>query len=161
MKRSVELAPLSREHHAALALAKQARRYGAVDAANAEDDAATRSFMDNLVETFARELEPHFRIEESILLPALRDVLDVAGVQEAGAVQRTLYEHAQLRALSDRIGRYEIAALRSFGEAMEAHVRFEERELFPLVESVLSAGVLATIASAIRIQAGHFKENEI
>lgn len=141
MKRSVALAPLSREHHAALSLAKQARRFAAQDVT--DDD--VRRFRERLAETFATALAPHFRIEESTLLPALR----AAG--EEGRVERTLSEHAELRALCDRIGcgRYDAALLSSFSDAMEAHVRFEERELFPLAESVLAAESLAAVGAII------------
>lgn len=135
MKRSATLKQLSREHHTALVLAKRAQRL------SRESAEAAKGFMRQLVETFAIELEPHFRIEEATLLPALQNV------NESRAVQRTLAEHAELRALSERIGKQDYTALHRFGEALEAHVRFEERELFPLAEAGLSPDVLAAVGS--------------
>ena len=135
MKRSAALKQLSREHHTALVLAKRAQRL------SRESAEAAKVFMHQLVETFAIELEPHFRVEEAILLPALQNV------NESRAVQRTLAEHAELRALSERIGKQDYTALHRFGEALEAHVRFEERELFPLAEAGLSPDVLAAVGS--------------
>ena len=135
MKRSAALKQLSREHHTALVVAKRAQRL------SRESAEAAKVFMHQLVETFAIELEPHFRVEEAILLPALQNV------NESRAVQRTLAEHAELRALSERIGKQDYTALHRFGEALEAHVRFEERELFPLAEAGLSPDVLAAVGS--------------
>ena len=80
MKRSAALKQLSREHHTALVLAKRAQRL------SREDVEATKGFMHQLVETFAIELEPHFRAEETVLLPALQSI------NEGRAVQRTLAE---------------------------------------------------------------------
>ena len=40
----------------------------------------------------------------------------------------------------------EAAGLARFGTALEAHVRFEERELFPLAEAVLTPRELARCA---------------
>jgi hemerythrin-like domain-containing protein len=40
--------------------------------------------------------------------------------------------------------------LRSFGILLDAHIRFEERELFPLIESTLSAGTLSEIEKKLK-----------
>lgn len=133
MKRGPALTRLSREHHSALVLAKRAQRVGA---AGGE---ATWRFMGHAVDTFERELEPHFRVEETLLLPLLTD----AG--EIEAVRRTLDEHEGLRALRNRLRARDAACLRPFGDALEAHVRFEERELFALAESLLTPEALAIL----------------
>lgn len=39
------------------------------------------------------------------------------------------------------------ASLLSFGLQLEAHVRLEERELFPLAEAILPVNVLAAVAA--------------
>lgn len=129
MKRHPALAGLSREHHLALALAKRAKQ-AMVDAS----EAAT---------TFARKIEPHFLIEERILLPALEE----SG--QAAQAARTLEEHHALRESADRLAMGGIDELRKFGELLERHVRFEERELFPLIESALAQGMLERIGQAI------------
>ena len=135
MKRSKPLIQLSREHHAALVLAKRAQRLAGHETVEAS------TFMRQLAGVFAQELEPHFRIEEKLLLPALSN---------AGAVdiaQRTLAEHEELRELLQRIDQDSPAtiSLQDFGVLLEKHVRFEERELFPLAESLLPAEVLAAL----------------
>ena len=133
MKRSAALTRLSREHHLALVLAKRAQ------AMNMENMAAACLFMTQAFETFTRALEPHFRAEESVLLPALES----AG--QIGLVRRTQSEHEELRRLAGRLEANDATSLRRFGELLEAHVRFEERDLFALAEAVLTPEALALI----------------
>jgi len=139
VKRSEELIALTREHHAALVLARRAI-VAPRNAAQALELAAA------LPEIFARELEPHFLIEEQKLLPPLRD----AG--ESALTARTLDQHQQLRGLARAIGDGDVAGLVSFGLLLEAHVRFEERQLFPLAEAVLSAAALAAVAAGVVVK---------
>lgn len=51
--------------------------------------------------------------------------------------QRTLAEHQQLRVFRDGLHLNNIESLGRFGKCLTAHVRFEERELFVVLESVL------------------------
>ena len=126
MKRSPVLQPLSREHHTALTLAKACER-----AAQLRDEELVVKTCQRAIRAYADELEPHFQIEEQSLLPLLRSA------EMQPLVQRTLADHQQLRALLDGLRQNNIEALDSFGKCMSAHVRFEERELFPAVESLL------------------------
>lgn len=125
MKRSTALTQLSREHHLALVLAKRAQSL------NMDNKEAVLRLMAQIVETFARELEPHFQLEEDWLLPALSK----AGA--TGIVRRTLTEHAEVRRLANQIKLEEFGSVPCFGAALAAHVRFEERELFALAEALL------------------------
>lgn len=133
MKRANALADLSREHHTALVWASRAVRVASADGH------AAAEVMSALIAVFERELEPHFKIEEAGLLPALHEAGEVA------LVERTLAEHRQLRATMLRIRDGEAAALAVFGKALQAHVRFEERELFPLAEQRLAPARLAAL----------------
>jgi hemerythrin-like domain-containing protein len=133
MKRNPGLIRLSREHHTALVLAKRARHMPG------EMTDVTARFMAEVVATFARELEPHFQAEENALLPAL------GRAGRTDLAERTLAEHEALRALVRRLAAGDIASIGQFGQALEAHVRFEERELFCAAESVLTSEALALI----------------
>jgi len=126
MKRHAELLELSREHHGALKLARDARR--AADSAAADE---IERLAQRVVDTFAAELDPHFRVEEEGLLPFL------ATAGESALVQRTLAEHLELRALAFAMQRPEAATLRRFADLLAAHVRFEERELFETAQTRL------------------------
>lgn len=122
MKRSAFLITLSREHHTALVWAKRAQR-GSEGAA---------ALMPALVGLFERELAPHFAAEEADLLPLLH------AHGQAALAERTLAEHAALRAEAGRLRDGCEAAVAPFGRALADHVRFEERELFPVIESILA-----------------------
>jgi hemerythrin-like domain-containing protein len=125
VKRHRLLRPLSDDHHQALALARRARRA----AEGAQDAAALAKAWREVVERFAAELEPHFRVEERWLFPELESAGEVTGVARARA------DHARLRELARGGGGADAA--RELGELLERHVRFEERELFPSAERLL------------------------
>lgn len=125
MKRSVTLQPLSREHHTALTLAKACGR-----AAQSGDAEQVHKVCQRVIRVFADELEPHFQVEEQTFLPLLH------GAENQQLAQRTLADHQQLRALLDGLRQNDAHALELFGERLSAHVRFEERELFPALEEL-------------------------
>lgn len=126
MKRSPTLQPLSREHHTALVLARSCER-----AAQSGDQALVSQTCQRVIGAFTDELEPHFRIEEETLLPLLQST------ETDPLRQRTLADHQQLRGLLGALGKNDTGALASFGKCLYAHVRFEERELFPVIEHLL------------------------
>jgi len=128
MKRSPALLKLSREHHTALSLALRIEK--------AADPAAQNAVQAMLPGLFRSELEPHFQEEENSLLPRL----SLAG--ENGLVDRTLQEHAVLRALVERIADADLSALPTFAKLLREHVRFEERDLFMIAQRVLPADYL-------------------
>src|SRR5665647_1830477 len=126
MKRSAILQPLSREHHTALTLAKACGR-----AAKSGDGVLVRSTCQRVILAFSNELDPHFQFEEQSLLPLLQSTATQA------LIERTLADHQQMRGLLDALRQNDAVALESFGKCLSAHVRFEERELFPVLESLL------------------------
>ncbi|MGC2048080.1 MAG: hemerythrin domain-containing protein [Gallionella sp.] len=126
MKRSTVLQPLSREHHTALTLAKASER-----AARSGDEALVSQVCQRVIRAFSNELEPHFQFEEVSLLPLL------SSTTAQPLVERTLADHQQLRGLLDVLRQNDAVALDSFGKCLSAHVRFEERELFPVLEGLL------------------------
>lgn len=130
MQRDPALVPLARDHHAALVLARRASRATAAEAA---------ALAAELAAWFAAELDAHFQLEEARLLPAL------AARGAAEAVARTEAEHGTLRALAARLAAGDDAALASFGTALNAHVRYEDRELFPLAEALIPSAELAAV----------------
>jgi hemerythrin-like domain-containing protein len=146
VKRSPELAPLSRDHHQALEVALRLRRADESTVAEAEA---------HFSEFWHQAGQRHFEIEERLLLPAIsRD--DAEWADAAGRVER---EHEQIRAAASELlqsptpGATERA--HSLGELLNGHVRFEERELFPMLEERLPAAELKSLGAAIeRAEAG-------
>ena len=130
MKRSPELAPLSRDHQVALEHALRLRR------ATGDDVRAT---VERFLAFFATEGERHFHQEEELLLPHVPpDARPLA--------DRMCAEHAEIRRRARLVGETpEPAAAAELGQLLHDHVRFEERELFPLLEGVVPAEVLDEI----------------
>ncbi len=141
MKRNPSLAILSREHHTALVWAKRAQRA----ALNAGERPA---FISGLRALFAAEIEPHFQAEEQLLLPDM----ERAGAEEAAA--RIRREHAELRQLVAAMTVEDDIVIARFAALFDAHVRFEERELFAQAESLLSESLLASIARRLASRRG-------
>lgn len=136
MKRAEALRPLSREHLVALLAAKKLR-----EAADLEE--AARVFLG----FWEGEGQRHFRVEEEVLLPtwAMHAEVDRPGVA------RMLDEHLAIRreALRLAAGMASLDEARDLGRLLHDHVRFEERQLFPLIEDALEADGLSRLAAAI------------
>jgi hemerythrin-like domain-containing protein len=138
VKRHPHLHPLSDDHHGALVLA---RRIGSAARRDAEGEALKQAW-DDLRRGFARELEPHFRVEEAWLFPQL------VSAGESALVERARADHARLRELVRTEPALGVAA--QFAELLRRHVRFEERELFPRAETVLALSALEDAGRAAR-----------
>ena len=124
MKRTAELAPLSRDHHVALEHALRLRR------ASEDDVAAVVAAVLAFLLTDGRA---HFAQEEDVLVPAVPD-------EYADLARRMQAEHHEILCRAEGLGRRpDVASARELGELLSRHVRFEERELFPLLERRLSA----------------------
>jgi len=95
---------------------------------------------ENMKQHFALELEPHFRVEEEWLFPQLEAAGEPVLVAQARA------DHARLRELVRTEPAPRLA--REFSELLHHHVRFEERELFPRAESLLSLRALEAAGRA-------------
>jgi hemerythrin-like domain-containing protein len=127
VKRTVELAPLSRDHHVALAHALQLRRAS-------EDDVA--AVVAAFVAFLVTDGRAHFAQEEQLLAP------QVPG-DRADLARRMRSEHEEILRRAEALGRRpDVASARELGELLGRHVRFEERELFPLLERRLSSAHL-------------------
>jgi len=130
IRRDPRLHGLSHEHHHALVLVRTLRK-AVADPSRLE--AAGEQLDRALVDT----LEPHFLVEERLLLPGL------AAAGEHELVRRTEADHAFLRA---QAGARSVEALAAFADRLEAHVRFEERQLFGAAERTLDEATLAALA---------------
>lgn len=130
MRRHPALIPLSHDHHHALAQALRLRR---------ADDVTAGAVRDAFLTYAAADLEPHFQVEE-------RALERIASMVESPAIvraqERMLADHATLRGCIEQLranddGAPSAVDLVALGEALATHVRFEERELFELLQRVL------------------------
>ena len=136
MKRAEALQPLSRDHLKALQAAKALREAADADAARAE-----------FLEFWDGHGAHHFRVEEEVLLPWWARYAPV----DRPAISRMLEEHLEIRRQALRLaaGEASLAELRSLGDLLHDHVRFEERQLFPAIEGSLGEEHLAKLVPAV------------
>lgn len=121
MKRSQGLQALSREHHAALSLARRILK--------PESDLLALAAQ---AKESTGALLAHFQEEEEKFLSDLPEALP-------DMWQRLVNEHLYLRACLQDIEDGKPECLNEFANALIAHVRFEERELFPAFEGLFAS----------------------
>lgn len=149
MKRSEELKSLSHDHHHGLVHAHRMQKAAAGDGANPVEDTA-RAFL----EFWQKDASAHFRKEEEVLLPVAARYGEDIGREP---ITEMLRDHAVIRGLvmglSDEItgGGVEPETLRTIGERLEAHIRLEERVVFPLIEESLPEAALAEVAARLEV----------
>jgi len=136
MKRIAELRDLSDDHHLGLVIARRCKEAGREDSTRPPE-----ALWAELLDAFASHLEPHFQIEERHLLPALE------AIGEASLASRIRDDHAALRALRESTP-IDRALLRRFGELLESHIRYEERQVFEATQDRLPDDALHAIAAA-------------
>lgn len=139
MKRSNELAVLSREHHVALELGLRLQR---------ATDADVETVTQEALQFWREEGREHFRLEEELLLPAF--------ARHAGAddedVVRVLVAHVDIRRrIGDLKTGLAVEDLHALGERLRDHVRHEERTLFGRIEAALSPEELSAVGSALQL----------
>jgi hemerythrin-like domain-containing protein len=133
VQRDHRLQGLSSDHHHALVLARDIQ-------ARPSDGTADAGLALRVAREFAQDLEPHFAVEEQLLLPAVR------GLGEHDLAEEVLADHAFLRAHATAIADGLTAGLDAFAARLVQHVRLEEGELFPLCEQRLPALTLDKVA---------------
>jgi iron-sulfur cluster repair protein YtfE (RIC family) len=149
VKRAAELRSLSEDHHHGLVNARRLRQAASGEGTIREE--VVRTFL----ELWQKDTSVHFRREEEVLLPVLaRHGGDLA--QEP--VVKMLNQHARIRGLvmelSDQAmhGSVRPETLQGIGEQLEAHIRLEEREVFPIIEDVLPKEGLKELGSRLKVQ---------
>ena len=108
------------------------------------------------VEFFDAEAISHFREEEELLFPLLVEV----SATVPDLLQRVLVEHIQIHCLVRRL-RLDLKSstvgagiMLEVGERLEAHIRLEEKQLFPLIEQVVPASMLVELTFPPRRRGG-------
>ncbi len=133
MKRAPELKVLSSDHHRALVIARKAKK------TDLEKISQTFGLWREIEAYYKHELETHLHKEEKYLVPHLE------AIQEVTLVNRLKNEHESLRRYFKPGASRTNESLSSFGDLLEKHVRFEERELFNIAQTLLSQETLTKI----------------
>ena len=146
MKRHKALYNLSHEHQHALALALKLKYPKKPLSSIPEEEVPLLS--KELTDVFENVLRKHFANEEKCLVP---------GFEMNELMRRMLEEHVKLvglyRKITDNPEKWDSKTLRDklslFGELLELHIRFEERELFPMIEETLTEEELVELGKKL------------
>jgi len=129
LKRHAALIPFSREHHHSLLLGWKIRK-GLDKGVSVE---RIKKYTDWF---FENHIEPHFEEEEKYVFPVLGD--------EHPQIKKVLAEHRRLKQLFNKKKDIE-KSLYHIEEELDRHIRFEERELFQLIQKEATSSELQKI----------------
>jgi hemerythrin-like domain-containing protein len=139
------LIPLTHDHHHALA---QARRLH--DVSKTEDVTERRNLANDFLNFYFGRAVRHFHEEEELFAPLIDD--PQAGDLILRAVADHLRLHALVRTMKRQLtdGEADQETLGHISRILTEHVRFEEKELFPLIERLIPEDQLQNLATAGR-----------
>lgn len=131
IKRSEQLAPLSREHHDGLLFAWKIKQ-------GLENKTSNDQLRNYTMWYWRNHIKPHFYQEEKILLPYMP-------LDHPMSLQLK-EEHDHIRELVLEIDKHaDTHALQILCDLLNKHIRFEERELFIYLEELLTKEQLDTV----------------
>ena len=144
MLRDPSLIPLSHQHQHGLALTVLIERGLQADPSpdNADTLAAKVAAMADT------ELLGHFKVEETVLFPAVRESLNSSSI-----VDELVAQHREMETLLGRVaassGVERVDLLQQFGKLLSRHIRIEERQLFQEIQAKLPAKELGRLGREI------------
>ena len=140
IKRNENIAKLSRDHHASLMFCWKLRQGIKQHISTERVVSYIKYFLDN-------HMALHFKEEEDILFQPLQD----------DKVHKAISDHVEILKLANTVlvsGKKDLSAkLSQLADLVDAHVRYEERILFPHLEQNLTDNQLENIGRAISDEA--------
>lgn len=133
MKRHPSLKKLSSDHHQGLVYSKKLIMTAGKTEAEAEE------IFVLFAKFFNGELRDHFTEEENHLTPCFKN---------NPLIERMQADHRNMKAAFEALntgGSNLKAGLAAIGKMLNDHIRFEEKELFPMIENTLSESELEDI----------------
>lgn len=140
IKRHEALKPLSRHHMVGLHVALKLGRAG-----KKESKLTDEEIKKDVKEFWVPGGQQHFREEEEILLPTYAEHASV----DRPEITEMLTEHVKIRSLINKVlntDSIDIETMHELGTMLEAHIRKEERVIFPMIEKALPEDVLQAMA---------------
>src|SRR5690625_33986 len=131
IKRHESLKDLSRHHMIGLHLALKLKRAG-----TEESRLTIEEIMKDADDFWNPDGQEHFREEEEILLPAYAQYEDINQPE----IIEMLLEHVQIRSLFDQLLKSKdpyLNIMHALVAILNAHIRKEERVIFPMIEKAL------------------------
>jgi hemerythrin-like domain-containing protein len=139
MKRHESIVALSREHHFGLLFCWKIRQ-------GLKKQVAPERMQSYVKYFWHDHLHQHFEEEETLLFSLLHDPL----------IEQAMMDHKYVKQLVDAIVRASVVQsdqLNRLADTLDDHIRFEERKLFPAIESKIPAKKLADLQ--LRLQQLH------
>lgn len=142
MLRDKSLIPLSHQHQRALALCVR------IDRASPIPETDLAAWQAEIAQEFKSETSVHFAAEEQVLFPAAREFKELVTL-----IQELLAEHAELRTTFARAESRKLSSseVNRFARKLSTHIRKEERQLFELLQQLLSADKLAALGKNLDV----------
>ena len=144
MLRDPSLIPLSHQHQHGLALTVLIERGLKADSSTEK----AGQLAEKVASLTQVELLGHFKVEEDVLFPAVRQALDSTSL-----LDELVAQHRELEILVGRIagssGAERVGLLREFGELLSNHIRTEERQLFQEIQAKLPANEMGKLGREI------------
>ncbi|OLY93340.1 Hemerythrin HHE cation binding domain-containing protein [Cnuella takakiae] len=135
IKRSKELAPLSREHHEGLLFVFKIRQ-GLKMGISKERMGRFCTW------SWASHFAAHFQKEEAELIPILGECHPM--------IEKMLEEHEAIAdKFAEMMRKPTLPGLERLAQILNYHIRFEERQLFPLVEQMATKVQLVALGEAL------------
>jgi len=148
-KRFESIVPLSREHHYALLICLSINR-GLLQRPDDKDWIIRKA--DNVVKFYQCELVTHFKAEEEILFPVIKQLHF-----NTFALNQYIDEHRGLENIIlqlKSIDKLTQENLKEFARILEGHIRKEERELFPFYQEHVDPEMDREVQNNIRSYIG-------
>ncbi|HTM94001.1 MAG TPA: hemerythrin domain-containing protein [Flavisolibacter sp.] len=138
IKRNKHILQLSKDHHFTLLFSWKIRQ----GLKHSIDAGRIKKYVQYF---WQRNMMEHFREEEEILFAPVKD----------DKVQKAIDDH---RKIKEQVDKLQVSAtddetsrqLEALADAVDTHVRFEERELFPHLETVLTEAQLEAIGAQLK-----------
>ena len=136
IRRNESIMKLSREHHFSLLFCWKIRE-------GIKNKTASQRIVQYAHYFWSNHIQPHFVEEEEILFASLHDDMVLKAMEEHAAIREAIEALTVLP--SENI----IDELAKLADQLDKHVRYEERQLFPHLESVLSDAQLDSIGAQL------------
>ena len=138
MKRIEQLQALSKEHHQSLVLAQKA-----IKTSMDGDFNMISKLCQKIVDEYPEVWMVHFQIEEESIFHIFTDKAKQSNLQQAEReaiflCEKLYQEHLAMNDYYTQMKAGNFSVLGEFGELLKRHTRTEERQLFPLLENLLT-----------------------
>jgi hemerythrin-like domain-containing protein len=145
-KRHPALVPVARDHHDGLLLAIRLQQGDRAELKLWSHDPQLQT--EYVLAFYAQHLQRHFAVEEEQVFPLGRGIPEAVPI-----VDQLLQQHRRVASMVEELRTNPPAdrrtALVELGRLLEAHIRLEDRTLFPLLEQHVPSDVLAAAQAAI------------